>query len=127
MAESYASDSKALELHMAYYRAWTEQDFDLAMTFIDDDIVCDAPAGRLSGAQAFRGFMEPFSRVVTRINVVAAFGDEQTAVLVYDADTLPVKNAPGAECVTVVDGLITYMRIIFDRQPFTTAREAGGA
>jgi hypothetical protein len=29
-----------------------------------------------------------------------------------------------AECVTVADGKITHMRIIFDRLPFETARPA---
>ena len=42
----------------------------------------------------------------------------------YDTQTVPVKDAPGAECVTVADGKITHMRIIFDRLPFETARAA---
>jgi hypothetical protein len=36
---------------------------------------------------------------------------------------VPVNNAPGAECVTVTDGKITYSRFIFDRRPFDTARQ----
>jgi len=35
-----------------------------------------------------------------------------------------VKDAPCAECVTVRDGKITHMRIIFDRLPFDEARRA---
>lgn len=35
-----------------------------------------------------------------------------------------VKNAPGAECVTVRDGKITRSRFIFDRAPFEAARRA---
>jgi hypothetical protein len=42
----------------------------------------------------------------------------------YGTDTVPVQNAPGAEYVTVQDGRITYMRIIFDRAPFDAARRA---
>jgi ketosteroid isomerase-like protein len=44
--------------------------------------------------------------------------------VLYDTDTVPVKDAPGAECVTVRDGKITHMRIIFDRLPFDQARRA---
>jgi hypothetical protein len=51
-------------------------------------------------------------------------GDDEKAVVMYDTDTVPVKDAPGAECVTVRDGKITHMRIIFDRQPFDEARRA---
>ena len=92
------------------------------MAYVAQDIVCLAPAGRLDGAAAFRGFMGPFAEIVTSSNLLAAFGDEQTAVLMYDTDTLPVKDAPGAECVTVRDGKISHMRIIFDRLPFDAAR-----
>jgi hypothetical protein len=109
---------------LAYFQAWTGGDFERAMTYVADDIVCQAPAGRLEGAEAFRAFMGPFSKLLTRAEMVAAFGDETTAVLMYDTETLPVKDAPGAECHTVVDGRIVHLRIIFDRQPFTEARAA---
>jgi ketosteroid isomerase-like protein len=118
------SKPAALETALAYYRAWTSHDFERAMTYIADDIVCQAPAGRLEGAAAFRGFMGPFAQSLTSSKLIAAFGDETTAVVMYDADTVPVKDAPGAECVTVRDGKISHMRIIFDRLPFDAARRA---
>lgn len=116
--------SAALMTAQAYYDAWTSGDFDRAMTHVADDIVCDAPAGRLVGAAEFRAFMEPFSKIVTRVELLAAFGDEETAVLLYDTDTLPVSGAPGAEKVTVRAARIVHIRIIFDRLPFETARQA---
>lgn len=121
------NDSPALATALAYFQAWTGSDFEAAMTYIADDIVCLAPAGRLEGAEAFRNFMGPFSQIVARAEVVAAFGDDSTAVLIYDTDTVPVKDAPGAECHTVVDGRIVHMRIVFDREPFTDARRAAAA
>ena len=83
------------------------------------------PAGQLVGAQAFREFMGPFAQIVTGTTLIGGFGDERIAMLMYDADTVPVRDAPGAECLTVVDGKISHMRIIFDRLPFAAAREAG--
>jgi len=114
--------SAALGTALAYHRAWTSHDFDQAMTYIAENIVCQAPAGRIDGAEAFRAFMEPFSQILTASKLLAAFGDETTAVLMYDADTVPVQEAPGAECLTVTAGKITHMRIIFDRLPFDQAR-----
>ncbi len=116
--------STALETAMAYYRAWTSQDFDLAMTYVADDVVCQAPAGRLDGAQSFREFMGPFAQIVTRSELIAAFGDEHVAVLMYDTSTVPVPDAPGAERLPVVNGKISHVRIIFDRLPFAAARQA---
>lgn len=117
----------ALDTALAYRRAWTSHDFEQTMTHIAEDIVCQAPSGQLQGAEAFRGFMEPFSQIVTSSHLIAAFGDDTTAVLMYDTDTVPVSDAPGAECLTVADGKITHMRIIFDRLPFEAARRAAAS
>ena len=47
-----------------------------------------------------------------------------TALIMYDTETVPVTSAPGAECLTVSNGKITYSRFIFDRTPFDAARQA---
>ncbi|MBB5804570.1 hypothetical protein F4560_004338 [Saccharothrix ecbatanensis] len=114
----------ALDTALAYYHAWTGHDFDRAMTYIAEDVVCDAPAGRMEGAAAFRDFMGPFTQIVVDTTLISAFGDDKTALLMYDTKTLPVGSAPGAEHLTVRDGVITHVRIIFDRLPFDAARKA---
>ena len=116
--------SPALRTALAYYQAWTGHDVDKAMSYIADDIVCDAPAGRLEGAAAYRGFMAPFVQILRVATLIAAFGDEHTALIMYDTQTVPVPSAPAAECVTVTDGKIAYSRFIFDRAPFDAARSA---
>jgi ketosteroid isomerase-like protein len=116
--------SPALRTALAYYHAWTSHDLDAAMQYIADDIVCDAPAGRLDGREAYLGFMRPFVQILTGSALIAAFGDDTTAVIVYDTETVPVATAPAAECITVTDGKITYNRFIFDRAPFDAARQA---
>jgi hypothetical protein len=117
----------ALDTALAYHRAWTSHDFDQAMTYIAEDIVCDAPPGRIEGAAAFRAFMGPFSQILTASTVIAAFGDDRTALLMYDTETIPVENAPASECLTVRDGTITHLRIVFYRAPFDAARQAQAA
>lgn len=114
--------SPALRIALAYYHAWTSHDLDQAMSYIADDIVCDAPAGRLHGAGAYRDFMGPFIGILTGSELIAAYGDEKTALVMYEAQTVPVPSAPGAECVTVADGKITRSRFVFDRAPFDAAR-----
>jgi ketosteroid isomerase-like protein len=116
--------STALRAALAYFEAWTSHDLDTAMTYVADEIVCDAPAGRLEGAAAYRAFMAPFVQILTGAQMLAAFGDEETAVVVYDTQTRPVPSAPAAEYVRVRDGKIVYNRFIFDRAPFDAARRA---
>lgn len=112
----------ALQVALAYHRAWTGGDFETAMTFVSPDILCQAPAGTVAGADAFRAFMGPFVTMLRTSRLLAAFGDGDTALLMYDAETIPVAEAPGAEWHTVENGKIVRMRIIFDRLPFDQAR-----
>lgn len=119
-----AQPSPALQVALAYHQAWTAHDLDQAMRYIAEDIVCDAPAGRIQGAEAYRAFMAPFVQILTGSQMIAAFGDDETALVMYDTDTVPVKGAPGAECVTVKDGKIIRSHFVFDRAPFEAARRA---
>ncbi|MEV7550727.1 nuclear transport factor 2 family protein [Amycolatopsis sp. NPDC089917] len=119
--------SPALDVALAYHQAWTGKDFEKAMTYVADDIACHTPGGPLSGAEAFRGFMGPFTEILTGSTLLAAFGDETTALLMYDTATLPVASAPGAEMLTVREGKIVELRIVFDRAPFDAARAAAGS
>src|SRR3954447_2191131 len=114
----------ALRVALAYHRAWTTKDLDVALTYVADDIVCDAPAGRIEGRDAYRAFLEPFARTLFNAPLIAAFGDEERALMMYDTSSALVPSAPGAECLTVVRGKITHNRFVFDRVPFAAARQA---
>jgi ketosteroid isomerase-like protein len=116
--------SEALRVALDYFTAWTGGDMEKAMRYVADDVVCDAPAGRIEGAAAYRGFMTPFAGMLVRARLLSAFGDDATATVVYDTETTLVPSAPAAEWVTVRDGRIAYSRFIFDRLPFQAARSA---
>lgn len=116
--------SPALQTSLAFHHAWMAGDVETALRHVAAEVVCDAPAGQLTGVAAFRQFIEPFSRILTGSTLHAAFGDDTTAVLVYDTATRPVPHAPAAECHTVTGGVITHVRIVFDRAPFDAARAA---
>ena len=115
-----------LQVALGYYDAWTSKDIDRAMSYIAEDIVCQAPPGRIEGVEAYRAFMAPFVQILERAEMIAAFGDERRALIMYDTATRPVKSAPAAECVEVRDGKIAHSWFIFDRAPFQAARQAAG-
>ncbi len=119
-----ADSSAAREIAIAYYDAWTSKNIDRAMSYFADDVVCDAPAGRIEGIAAYREFLGPFTEILLDADLIAAYGDDTTAVLVYNTRTVPVPDAPGAECLTIADGKIVYNRFIFDRLPFAEARRS---
>ena len=119
--------SPALQIALAHHRAWTSKDLETAMTYLADDVVLDAPPGRITGLQAYRDFLAPFAeQFLIRAEMLAAFGDDRTALIMYDTETIPAKCAPAAECVTVRDAKIVYNRFIFDRLPFEEFRRQQG-
>ena len=112
----------ALDAALAYHRAWTANDLETAWRLLADDVECLAPPGRLVGVEAVKGFMGPFAASLTTSQLLAAHGDEDQALLMYDAGNPAVASAPAAELCTVRDGHIVALRIIFDRLPFALAR-----
>jgi limonene-1,2-epoxide hydrolase len=111
-----------LQTVLAYHEAWSNHDMDRAMRYIAENIRCDAPAGRIEGAEAYRAFMGPFVKMLKSTKLLAAFGDDATAMIMYDTQTALVESGPGAEWLTIKNGKIVYSRFIFDRLPFEEAR-----
>jgi hypothetical protein len=68
--------------------------------------------------------MAPFARMLTGSELIAAFGDDDTALLMYNPHTTLVQDAPSAERFTVKDGRIVHSLLVFDRTPFDAARRA---
>jgi SnoaL-like domain len=124
--QSTAESSPALAVALAYHRAWTSKNVDEALTHVADDIVCDAPSGQLLGLDQYRPFLANFVPRVTGYDLIAALGDDETAVLVYDLHTIPVSSGLTCECFTVRDGHIARNRLIFDQTPYTAARQQAG-
>ena len=121
------TQGSALPIALAYFDASASKDIDLAMSFIADDITCDAPAGHIEGAPGYRGFLESFSKLLKRSELIASFGDDHEAILLYDNETIPVPSAPSAGHFVVVDGKITSIRFIFDRLPYEAVAQAAQA
>jgi ketosteroid isomerase-like protein len=112
----------AMEIALAYHHAWTARNLDAALTHVADDVICEAPSGILTGRSALKGFMGPFAETLTRSTLLASFGDEDRALIMYDTANHAVSSAPAAELYRVRGGRITEIRIIFDRLPFALAR-----
>ncbi len=105
-----------------YERAWTSKDVDTAMSYVADDIVCEAPGGKIEGLPAYRKFLEDFLPILTRATITKVLGDDTSAVAVYITDTKPVPGIQVADYATVENGKITHVVTVFDRLPLTQAR-----
>jgi hypothetical protein len=108
----------ALKIAHTYFEAMANRNVEEIMTLAADGIVCDSPAGHLEGTQSFRGFQEGFARMINKLTLVDAFGNNEQAVIIYEADTLPVKNATVVEYINIKNGKMVSTQVIYDAAPF---------
>jgi hypothetical protein len=128
LMSSFDDTGGALRTALAYHACWQDKDVDGAMALISDDVVCDAPSGRLEGAGAYRRFLETYFQILQGSELLAANGDDRSAILMLDNQTIPVPSAPSATHFVVTGGTISRIRLIFDRAPYeAAARESTGA
>lgn len=106
--------SLALDVALAYYKAWSSKNLDEAMTYLAEDFVSQIPEGR-KDAEAYCPFLGGFLEILIEARLIASFGDENTALMYYDATTAPVPYAPVGEWFRVADGKIVESRIVYDQ------------
>ena len=100
-------------------RAWTSGDIDTAMSYLADDIVCEAPAGTIEGKAAYREFTTTFvTRLLVTGRVTAVLADENSGSILYTNDTKAVPGMRAMDYATIENGKITRLITVFDRLPF---------
>ena len=110
---------KALQIAKTYVEAIARKDVDTIISVAADDVVCTSPIGRIIGTPKFREFQDGFARMIKKVMILAIYGDDQQAVVVYNVDTHPVANAIVAELLTVKNGKIASTDVIYDATPFS--------
>ncbi|MFD4636083.1 nuclear transport factor 2 family protein [Lentzea sp. NPDC058436] len=105
-----------------YVRAWTGGDAEKALSLVADDVVCEAPSGRIEGIEGYRQFLAPFVGRMLKGEVIDVLGHDTRAVTVYAVDLPFVKNLHGTEYLTVTDGRISHVISVFDMSPMLKAR-----
>lgn len=109
---------RAAAIARTYVEAIANKDIDTILEISTDDVACSSPIGKLSGAQAFRGFHEGFARMIKSMTVLAVYGGDDQAVVIYEADTHPVPHALTVELITISGGKIASTDVIYDSAPF---------
>ena len=119
-----ATTGSAQKVAEEYVRAWLRGDAETAMGFIADDVVCEAPMGRIEGAESYRQFLTPFAAALVSGELIDVLGDDEHAATVYVVETPFAKDYRGMEYLTVTDGKITDIVSVFDLSPSLNAKAA---
>lgn len=109
--------STPISIATTYFEAGARGDLDTLMSVVSDDVTAESPVGPIEGAAAFRAFWENFGRMYKQIDLVGAYGDDDTAALFYNG-TSDLGTLPSSERQSVVDGKIAHVVFIWDMAPF---------
>ncbi|MFJ5453339.1 nuclear transport factor 2 family protein [Pectobacterium jejuense] len=108
----------ALNIARLYVEAIVNKDIDTIVSISNEDVVCTSPIGQITGSERFRHFHAGFAQMTTKLTVLAVYGDEQQAVVVYDAEMQPVPHSLVAELIRIRDGKIASTDVVYDATPF---------
>jgi hypothetical protein len=125
-----ASDGQTtipLELARSYHDAWTSQDLQEARRYLAADLETDVPLNTYANAAQFLEGLSGFVQLVTDVNLLAEFGDNEEAMLLYDVNVEPIGRLRVAEHFTVVDRQITRIRHVHDTAALRAAGLVGEA
>jgi ketosteroid isomerase-like protein len=114
-----ANDTK--KIAEGYAQAWTSGDVDTALTFLAEDVVCDAPAGQVNGVADYRPFTQEFVDRLVSATITNVLADAESAAIVYSFDTQWIKDFRCSEYMTFENGKIKHITTIFDRLPMAEA------
>ena len=111
-----------LEVALAFTKAWSTHDLATAASYVADDIVFDGPLQQSTGAKAYFEGLAKLSEQVTGLLLIAAYGDADKALLMYDLSTTSFGTLSCAKCLTIShDGKIQRDKLVLDsakmRQP----------
>jgi hypothetical protein len=87
-----ANPSPGLRLAMAYFDAWTSKDVDRAKPYVAADLGVRRRWDGRAPARTVATSLTRFVDILTRSQIIAAFGNDETALLLYDIAT---ERGPG--------------------------------
>ena len=112
------TNGKAAAIARTYVDAMARKNIDAIISISTDDVVCTSPIGQTTGVDRFRDFQEGFARMIAKLTVLAVYGDDEQAVVVYDVETQPVPHSVVAELIRITDGKLASTQVIYDATPF---------
>lgn len=107
-------NSTPATLARAFTEAWAGHDLDRAATYLADDVTFEGPMSQSRGKAAYLQGLSKFAAAVTGLKILAVYGDDTRAVIMYEVATAPFGMVTTAELLTFRDGKIVADRLTFD-------------
>lgn len=119
------TNTAPVDVAVSFIEAFGSGDLDTLAGYLADDIVFESPRIRLTGSQPVLTAMSEFAQVVQGVDIVAALGDQEQAVVVYDMKTAPFGTIRAVDHLVVRHGKIQSDTLVFDTYELRKAELAG--
>ncbi len=124
MAEQKRSLPTTDAIARAFTEAWTSGDMVTAAQYVAENVVFDGPLGHVKGKatymESLMGLVQSLG--ITGARILAAFGDDTQAMLMYELETGRFGALTCAKLLTIRDGTIQTDRLTFDSYPVRKAQ-----
>jgi hypothetical protein len=110
--------SMPLDVARNYYNSWTSKNFEEAGRYLVEDLRIIVPINHYASKQSFMDAVKYTAGLVTGVEMISSFGDENEAVLIYDMNINSYGKLRVAEHFKVRYGKITQLCQIHDTAPF---------
>jgi hypothetical protein len=118
------TETTPLDVALAFTQAWTSHDLQKAATYVAEDVVFEGPLQQSGGSGPYLKGLLGLSRDVTGFRMIAAFGDNDQALLMYDLQTGPYGTLTCAKHLTVLNGKIVRDQLTFDSHLIRNSKAA---
>ncbi len=103
----------------AYYEAIRSKDMAAVARLLHPDVQFLGPMAEVLGKEAVRQAVERFAALVRSLQIRAAFGSGNQAMLAYDVDFgEPIGLCRAAVLMTFRGSLIVRLELFYDARPF---------
>ena len=106
-----------------YHQAWTTGDVEQALTLVSDDVRCFAPDPEVSTKEDWRAYLSEFVPMLTGAPELTRMSDSDRVALWYFPQTKTTTNTLASELFVIENGLITEIRLAFDRLGYAPVSE----
>ena len=103
-----------LRVARAYHAAWTNRDFETAGQLLGEDLRTDVPLNTYPTKADFLTAVTEFGSLVDKVDLIAEYSTDDSALLLYDMHTKAFGTIRIAEQFTIAHGSITHIRHIHD-------------
>ncbi|WP_280397979.1 nuclear transport factor 2 family protein [Nocardia carnea] len=116
---SYRPVATGVAVAVDFVEAFGKRDMSTVADLLHENVVFESPRTRLTGAPAVLAAITEFSRAVTGVDILDAFGDEERALVCYDMHTGPFGTLRTVDHIVLQGGRVFADTVVFDTSRVT--------